>query len=279
MKIKDILNQNINNEQKLALEQVLNLSRPELILNKEKEISEKEYKEYQKINKKLQKDLPIQYILKKAYFYNKELYVDKNVLIPRPETEVLVQKTNNLIKKVFENKKIDILDIGTGSGAIAIALKQLNDNYNITATDISQKALKIARKKKKKYNTDIKLIKTDLYKGINSKFDVIISNPPYIKENSEEIEEKVKDNEPHLALFGGKEGLDYYERILQEIGHILNKKHIIAFEIGENQGKKIEKIAKKYLPNDMIKIQKDYNSFDRYIFIIGDYKDEQRKDI
>ena len=279
MKIKDILNQNINNEQKLALEQVLNLSRPELILNKEKEISEKEYKEYQKINKKLQKDLPIQYILKKAYFYNKELYVDKNVLIPRPETEVLVQKTNNLIKKVFENKKIDILDIGTGSGAIAIALKQLNDNYNITATDISQKALKIARKNQKKYNTDIKLIKTDLYKGINSKFDVIISNPPYIKENSEEIEEKVKDNEPHLALFGGKEGLDYYERILQEIGHILNKKHIIAFEIGENQGKKIEKIAKKYLPNDMIKIQKDYNSFDRYIFIIGDYKDEQRKDI
>ena len=268
MKIKDITT-NISNEQKLALEQVLNLSGPELIINKEREITEKEYKEYQKINKKIQKGLPIQYILKKAYFYNKELYIDKNVLIPRPETEVLVEKTNNLIKKIFKNKKIDILDIGTGSGAIAIALKQINGNYNLTATDISQKALKVAKKNQKKHNTDIKFIKTDLYKGINSKFDVIISNPPYIEENSKEIEEKVKENEPPLALYGGKEGLDYYKRILKDIKQLLKREYLIAFEIGENQGKQIEKIVNKFLPNAIITIEQDYNNFDRYIFIQG----------
>ena len=104
MKIKDILDNNIDNEQKLALEQVLNLSKPELIVNKDRELTKKEYKKYQKINKKLKKE-PIQYILKKAYFYNNEFYVNKHVLIPRPETEVLVEKTNNLINKHFKNKK------------------------------------------------------------------------------------------------------------------------------------------------------------------------------
>ena len=267
MKIKDILNKSITNEQKLALGQVLNLSTPELILSKEREITNKDYKKYQKIEKKLNQGLPIQYILKKAYFYNKEYYVNKNVLIPRPETEVLVEKTNNLIKKEFKNQKINILDIGTGSGIIAIALYKLNNSYSITATDISKKALKVAKKNQKRHNTSIKFIKTDLYKGINEKFDVIISNPPYIEDNSDQVEKKVKENEPHIALFGGKEGLDYYERILKNIKQILKTKHLIAFEIGENQGKKIRKIINKYLPNDNVTVEKDYNGFDRYIFI------------
>ena len=155
MKIKDILNKSITNEQKLALGQVLNLSTPELILSKEREITNKDYKKYQKIEKKLNQGLPIQYILKKAYFYNKEYYVNKNVLIPRPETEVLVEKTNNLIKKEFKNQKINILDIGTGSGIIAIALYKLNNSYSITATDISKKALKVAKKNQKSHNTSI----------------------------------------------------------------------------------------------------------------------------
>ena len=149
MKIKDILNKDITNEQKLALEQVLNLSKPELIVNKDRELTKKEYKTYQRISKKLNKDLPIGYILKKTYFYNNEFYINKNVLIPRPETEVLVQETYSLIEQTFKNKDINILDIGTGSGIIAITLKELNKNYNITATDISKKALKVAKKNSK----------------------------------------------------------------------------------------------------------------------------------
>ena len=147
MKINDILtNDNIENK-KLALEQVLNLSKPELLLNKNKELTKKNYKEYKKIIKKLNKGLPIQYITKKANFYGKEYYVNKNTLIPRPETEILVHKTNQLIEKHMNNKNINILEIGTGSGIIAITLKKLNKNYNITATDISKKAIKVAKKK------------------------------------------------------------------------------------------------------------------------------------
>ena len=269
MKIKDILNKDITNEQKLALGQVLNLSIPELILNKDEEIINKDYKKYKKIEKKLNKGLPIQYIFKKAYFYSDEYYVNKNVLIPRPETEVLVEKTYKLIKNEFKNQKINILDIGTGSGIIALTLYKLNNSNSITATDISKKALKVAKKNQKKHNTNIKFIKTDLYKGISDKFDVIISNPPYIKNNSKQVEKKVIENEPHIALFGGKEGLDYYERILKNIRQIIKEKHIIAFEIGENQGKRIRKIVNKYLPNDKVKIEKDYNGLERYVFAIN----------
>ena len=274
MKIKDIVNKDITNEQKLALEQVLNLSRPELIINKDRELTKKEYKKYQKINKKLKKGLPIQYIIKKSNFYGNDFYINKNVLIPRPETEVLVQETNKLIQEHFKNENIDILDIGTGSGVIAITLKKLNKNYNITATDISKKALKVAKKNSKVHRTQIKFIKTNLYQGINKKYDVIVSNPPYIDINSKEIEPKVKENEPHIALFADKEGLYYYEQILKDIKNIIKENHIIAFEIGENQGEKIKKIIKKYLPRDEIMIKKDYNGYDRYIFIKGSNQDE-----
>ena len=273
-KINDILtNENIENK-KLALEQVLNLSKPELLLNKNKELTKKNYKEYKRIIKKLNKGLPIQYITKKANFYGKEYYVNKNTLIPRPETEILVHKTNQLIEKHMNNKNINILEIGTGSGIIAITLKKLNKNYNITATDISKKAIKVAKKNAKTHNTTITFKKTDLYKGINKTYDIIISNPPYIEENSQNIEKIVKDNEPKQALFGGKDGLDYYRRILKDITKIINKNHIIALEIGENQGQKIKKIIKKYLPKDKIIIKKDYNNYDRYIYIIS--KDQEK---
>lgn len=269
MTINDILKNNINNEKKLALGQVLNLSKPELIANKAMKLTRKEYKKYKKLSKKIDKGIPIQYIFKESNFYGYDFYVNKDVLIPRPETEVLIQKTQNLIKKHLNQDKIAILDIGTGSGAIAITLKKLNHNYNITATDISRKALRVAKKNKKIHKVDINLIRTDLYKGINSKYDVIISNPPYIDKSSTQIEEKVKKYEPHIALFANDNGLYYYEEILKNVERILKRKHIIAFEIGENQSNQIRKIAKKYLPKDRIIEKKDYNDLDRYVFIIG----------
>ena len=275
MKIKDL---DINNEQKLALEQVLNLSGPELIINKDRKLTKKEYKKYKKINKKLNKGIPIQYILKNTNFYGKEFYINKNVLIPRPETEELVRITNELIKKHFK-EDINILDIGTGSGIIAITLKLLNKNYHVTATDISRKALRVAQKNSKKHNTEIKFIKTDLFKDIEDKYNVIISNPPYIDINSKDIEPKVKQNEPHIALFAKNKGLYYYEQILKNIERIIEEKYIISFEIGENQGKKIEKLAKKYLPKAKVIIKNDYNNFNRYVFILGEIKDEKLKNI
>ena len=266
MKIKDVLN---DNQKKLALEQVLNLSIPELIINKEQELTKKEEKKYKKIEKELKKDKPIQYILKKAYFYNEKFYVNKNVLIPRPETELLIEETNKLLKKHIKATKPTILDIGTGSGVIAITLNKLNNQTTIIATDISKKALKVAKKNQKTHNTNVSFKKTNLYKGINKKFDCIISNPPYIKEESTNIENQVKENEPHIALFAKEEGLFYYKKILKEIKNITKENHIICFEIGENQGTQIKNLIKDQFPKDKVIIKKDYNNYERYVFSIS----------
>lgn len=270
MKIKDILNnQNIDeNQKKLALTQVLNLSIPELLLKKDKELTKKEYKKYKKLEKGLKKGIPLAYITKKAYFYNEEFYVNKNVLIPRPETELLVEKTNKLIEKYIENKNINIIEIGTGSGVIAITLNKLQKNAKITATEISRKALKVAKKNQKIHKTKIKLTKTDLYKGINQKFDVIISNPPYIETTSKNVEEQVLKHEPHLALFAGEDGLKCYKKIIKNLKTITKENHIIAFETGEHQKQELTKLLQKQFPNDKIITKKDLNNYDRYIFSI-----------
>ncbi len=270
MTIKNILNnKNIDkNQNKLAIAQVLSLSIPEIMIYKDRKLTKKEQKNYNKIKRKLEKGIPIQYILQKSSFYGYDFYINNNVLIPRPETERLVEITYKIIKEKF-NKKVKILDIGTGSGVIAITLNKLVKNSEIIATDISNKALKVAKKNQKIHKTDIKFIKTDLYKGIDNKFDIIISNPPYIEYDSNKIEQQVKENEPELALFAKDNGLYYYEQILKSIDKIINKKHIIAFEIGENQGNDIKKMVKKYLPKDEIFLEKDYNNYERYLFVLG----------
>ena len=195
---------------------------------------------------------PVQYIVGNVNFYGNLIKVNKNVLIPRFETEELVEYTINYIKKIF-NKKISIVDLGTGSGCIAITLKK-EIASNITAIDISSEALEVARENAKKNEVEIKFIKNNMLDNISDKFDVIISNPPYIDKN-EEIMEIVKNNEPHLALYADNEGLYYYEKILKQAKNNLNDKFIIAFEIGYKQGEKIKKIAKENYPNAKIRLE------------------------
>ena len=215
--------------------------------------------------KKLEKGLPTQYIVGNVSFYGYNINVNKNVLIPRFETEELVENTLKYINKYFKGN-IDVLEIGTGSGCISIALKKENNALNITATDISKKALKVAKNNAKENNVDIKFIHTNIYKSINKKFDVIISNPPYISYD-EEIMDVVKNNEPHLALYAPNNGLYFYEEILKNISNILKDKYLIAFEIGEKQAKEIEKIKNKYLKNAKFIVKKDMQHRDRMIFI------------
>ncbi len=213
----------------------------------------------------LSKGISPQYVVGNVDFYGNYIKVDRRVLIPRFETELLVEKTILYIKKLFK-KQINILDIGTGSGCIAISLKKETDSF-VYACDISTDALDLAGENAKNNDVEISFILSDIFSNISDKFDVIISNPPYIAFD-EEIEDIVKNNEPHIALYADKNGLYYYEKILCDCKNYLNKQFLIAFEIGYKQSDRIKAMAFKYLGEDIIvKIEKDYNDRDRFVFI------------
>ena len=170
---------------------------------------------------RLQNGEPVQYIVGNVNFYGNEIKVNKNVLIPRFETEELVEYTISYIKKMFK-EKINIIDLGTGSGCIAITLKK-KINSNVSAIDISKEALEVAKENAKKNKVEIDFIQNDMLDNISNKFDVIISNPPYISKN-EEIQDIVRKNEPSLALYADNEGLYYYEKIIKQSKKNLKEK-------------------------------------------------------
>lgn len=214
--------------------------------------------------KRLEDGEPLQYIIGNVDFYGNLIEVNKDVLIPRFETEELIEKTLSFISD--KNAKLRIVDLGTGSGCIAITLKKELPNSIIDAVDISPSALEVAKKNADLNNTEINFYLGNMLEPLEEKYDLIISNPPYIDIN-EPIMDIVKNNEPHQALFAENKGLFYYEYILKNASNYLNDKYLIAFEIGYQQGKDIEKLCHKYLPNSKIEIEKDLQGKDRFAFI------------
>ena len=206
---------------------------------------------------------PVQYIVGNVSFYGNIIDVDKRVLIPRFETEELVETTVKYIKKY--NYK-SIVDIGTGSGCIAITLKKFFPEILVDAVDISKDALEVAKKNANKNNANINFYEGNLLEPLSKKYDVIISNPPYIAYD-EEIMDIVKNNEPHIALYASNNGLYYYEEILKNVYKYINNNGLIAFEIGYNQGEEIKKLASKYLNKYDFEIKKDMTGKDRMVFI------------
>ena len=217
--------------------------------------------------KKLESGVPVQYIVGHVDFYGNILKVNENVLIPRFETELLVEKTIKYIKQYF-NKKVSIVDLGTGSGCIAITLKKELE-CEVDAVDISIDALNVARDNAKENNISINFILGDMLNNLDKKYDVIISNPPYIRYD-EEIMDIVKNNEPNIALYAEDNGLYFYKDIIKNAKKNLKRKSIIAFEIGMEQGNVIKEYAHMYFPKSKILIEKDYNDRDRFIFIINE---------
>lgn len=216
--------------------------------------------------KRLELGEPVQYIVGNVDFYRSNFKVNKYVLIPRFETEELVDKTIEYIKKYLPGK-LDIVDLGTGSGCIAISLKKELD-CNMDAVDISKEALKVANKNAIYNKVDITFYEGDFLEPLNKKYDVIISNPPYINYD-EEIMDIVNKNEPHLALYADNQGLACYESILKECKNYLKEKSLLAFEIGYMQGEKIKRIVSNYLPEANIKIEKDLSGKYRFVFIFN----------
>ena len=236
--------------------------------------SRPESEELVKVSKNIEKDYqkllegyPIQYLIGYVDFYGYKINVNENVLIPRYETEYLVEKTINYSKKMFDGK-LDILDLGTGSGAISIVLGKKLDS-NVTGVDISDKALEVARNNALQNNININFIKSDMLENVTGKYDIVISNPPYI-DSEEKIMDSVKKYEPHLALYAKDNGLYFYKNILSNIKPYLKEKFIIAFEIGWWQGKLIETIAKEYFEDSKVLTLKDLTNRDRYIFVINE---------
>lgn len=215
--------------------------------------------------KRLEEGEPVQYIVGNVDFYGYILDVNKNVLIPRRETEELVEE---VIKRSRSFINPIIIDVGTGSGAIAIALsKELN--CHVYASDISSDALGVAKENAEKTNSNITLYQGNMlepYIKNDIKVDIIVSNPPYIKEN-EEIEDVVKNNEPSIALYAKNNGLEYYESIFKNASKILKDKYLIALEIGQTQGEDVKKIALTYLNNVKVEIKKDLSLKNRMVFV------------
>ena len=217
--------------------------------------------------KELESGIPVQYIVGNTNFYGYDFKVNKNTLIPRFETELLVEKTYNYIKKYFNKDNIKILDIGTGSGCIAITLNKLLNSCDITGIDISSEALEVAKENNISNNTNVKFIESDIFSNVSDKYDVIISNPPYISYGDIEVMDIVKNNEPHLALYAKDNGLYFYDNIIKDSSKYLNDKFVMAFEIGYKQGKDITKIVNKYYKDINISVEKDYSGRDRFVFI------------
>lgn len=209
---------------------------------------------------------PIQYIVGNVEFYNSIINVNESVLIPRFETELLVDKLIKYCNKKFSSK-VDILDMCTGSGCIAISLKKEID-CNMDAVDISSDALIVALENANINEVDVNFIESNLFDKINKKYDVFVSNPPYIS-YSEEIMELVKNNEPSLALYADDNGLYFYKEIIKNISRYLKDDFIIAFEIGMNQANDIVKIIYDNISNVLVSVEKDYNDRDRYIFVFS----------
>ena len=249
---------------KMLISNVKNYNALEIIDHLNEELTSDEEKAFKNLIEARRGNKPLQYITNSVNFYGIDLYVDERVLIPRFETEELVENTVKYLKDNFNNPKV--LDLCCGSGAIGIAIKNKVNDSIVTVSDISKDALDVARINIDKYNYEIDTIESDLFSNIINKYDCIISNPPYIKED-EEIEDIVKNNEPNIALYAGKDGLLYYERILKEIKNYLNPKFLIAFEIGATQRDDLINLINKYLDNVSIETKKDLSGRDRMIFI------------
>ena len=240
------------------------LSFTDFVFALQQEVTNEYYKFVEDIFIKLASHIPAQYIIGHAEFFGMQLKVDERVLIPRPETEELVE----LILSENPEKNLKVIDIGTGSGAIALALAKNRPDWSVTAADISQDALEVATENAKRQDLDLTFIRTDCFSEISSKYDIIVSNPPYIsREDQEEVGLNVLHSEPHLALFADEDGLAIYRRIAEDSKDYLNDGGKIYLEIGYKQGQSVPALFMENLPEKRVRTLKDQFGQDRMVVI------------
>lgn len=246
-------------ETRRILSDLLNKDLSYLVSHDEDLLDSKIENKYFDILEKRQKGIPLQYILGEEVFYGRTFKVIEGVLIPRQDTEISVEKILNVI----ENNQINnMLEIGCGTGIVSISV-DLESSVDVTAVDISEKALENTRINKENLNSKIKIIKSDLFSNINEKFDLIYSNPPYIKScEIENLQVEVRDYEPRLALDGGEDGLFFYRSIIKSSPEFLNNKGFLVFEIGHDEAEDICNLMKDKFE---VEVYKDLNNLDRVV--------------
>jgi len=248
---------------RLLLQYILKKPRQYLIVYDNEEVGKKEQWEYFVNIEKLTKGVPLQHITHQQEFMKMNFYVDENVLIPRPDTEILVEEVIKIASKMNEPK---ILDLCTGSGAIAISIAKNLQNAEVYAVDISQKAIEIAKKNAKELDAKVKFIKSNLFNKVDKmKFDIIVSNPPYIKKDVMKSLSKEVKNEPELALDGGIDGLDFYKKITAEAIEFLKFGSYLCYEIGYDQKEDVINIINKHENYSNTYCKKDLGGNDRVI--------------
>ncbi|MBC2136740.1 peptide chain release factor N(5)-glutamine methyltransferase [Listeria innocua] len=254
------------NAAEILLETRMGLTRSELWMEMSRELEPNHEKQFQEDFARYLAGEPVQYILKTAPFYGYDFLVTEDVLIPRPETEELVATAEAFLKK---HPLVSLLDVCTGSGIIAIALKKAFPDMTVTASDISAAALAIAKKNSLLLNADVRFVETDLlesFKQNNERFDMIVANPPYISEAEKaEMSDYVLKNEPSIALFAENDGLAIYERFVDNLKYVLNPSFWVGVEIGYTQGERVKQLFEKSYPHATVLIHKDINSKDRYV--------------
>lgn len=250
---------------RILLEYVLKIDRNKLVINKDEEVENNKENEYMGYIKEVVAGKPVQYITNKQEFMGLSFFVDENVLIPQPDTEILVEEAIKYANQIKED--VEILDMCTGSGCIGVALAKHVKNAKVTLVDISTKTLEVAKKnaKENEVKEKVNFIQSDMFENIKGKFDVIVSNPPYIKTKViNELDLQVQ-NEPHLALDGGENGLKFYEILINEAPKYLKENGKIFLEIGYDQKKEVEELARNSKLYKEIETVKDLANNDRVI--------------
>ena len=243
---------------------------PQLFSNSlsEKLSKENEEKYFSLIEKHIKEDVPLSHLVGFEYFYDRKFKVTKDVLSPRMETEELIYKVVEYVKATKKNN-LKILDLCTGSGIIAITLKKELEQVlvDVIASDISEEAIEVAKENAQSHDATIKFVKSDIFNNIDDKFDIIVSNPPYIDRKDEvTMQDNVLKYDPHLALFAEEEGMYFYRKIIEQANDYLNENGVIFFEIGYDQKDKIIKLAD--MNGYSAEVYKDINGRDRMAFLV-----------
>lgn len=251
---------------RILMQYVLKIDRNKLIINKNDNVDINKENEYKEYIEEIIKGKPVQYITNNQEFMRLNFYVDENVLIPQPDTEILVEE---VIKSIDIKENIEILDMCTGSGCIGISLAKNIKNTKVTLVDISKEAIETAKKNaiQNEVENKITFIQSDMFENVKGKFDIIVSNPPYIKTNIIQTLDKQVQNEPHIALNGGEDGLDFYKILINEAHKYLKKDGKIFLEIGYDQKQEVESLAKQSKHYKKIETIKDLSQNDRVIIL------------